>query len=660
MAVESRLERYRTVARLGSGGMASVVLAEDTVLGRQVALKRMHSAAADPHGLLRLHREALVGASMSHPNLVPIYDVIDSDDGIAVIVMEYVRGETLRDALSREGRLAPREALRVLRGVAAGLDAIHRRGIVHRDVKPANVLLGVEGSVKLADLGIASVPDHTRITTAGTVLGSFRYMAPEQLRDGPATRAIDIYALAAVAFEALAGRQARREPNALAVAHAIATRPPPDLREFWPEAPAAAAEALIHGMCRDPAGRPHSAGELVGRLGAALDPDDTVRMRVPVARRRLRRATAAHTSAGVVGQAAAARPRPRAGRAATRKAPGSRAAPAVAAGVPALESAAPARRVGSNGAHTAGLVDPSAPGAALMKTFRARPRVGLGRVVAPLAILLAAAGVVLLLLNSGHSSSSGGRASSTRATTTGAHPRSTAAVASTAHSRKAAGAATTTRAAGGAVSATSSGSAARTSGSSAGAPAIGSPGAVAATAVAGPRTSASSAGAAAMDTSTPAGAVQTFYKLAAAHRYSEAWALADPTFRSQLDGYASFQAGQAADRSITFGEARVTGQRSGVTTVEVQTTSVRTTGTEHCAGTVEVVSGGQSLQVARCGANAAAQVPSRRANVGYACSEQRWTRILLHPCCPDRVRERKNPANPCKRRRSSVGRALHS
>jgi hypothetical protein len=97
-----------------------------------------------------------------------------------------------------------------------------------------------------------------------------------------------------------------------------------------------------------------------------------------------------------------------------------------------------------------------------------------------------------------------------------------------------------------------------------------------------------------MDTSTPAGAVQTFYKLAAAHRYSEAWALADPTFRSQLDGYASFQAGQAADRSITFGEARVTGQRSGVTTVEVQTTSVRTTGTEHCAGTVEVVSGGQS------------------------------------------------------------------
>jgi hypothetical protein len=572
MVLDSRLERYRKIATLGAGGMASVVLAEDTVLGRQVALKRLHPLGADPRGLLRLRREALVGASMSHPNLVSIYDVIDSEDGNAVIVMEYVRGETLRDALSREERLAPREALRVLGGGAAGMDAIHKRGIVHRDVKPANILLGIDGTVKLADLGIASVPDDTRITTAGSLLGSFRYMAPEQLKDGPATRAIDIYALAVVAFEVLSGRPARREPNALAVVHAIATQPPPDLREFWPEAPASAAEILICGMCRDPAGRPGTAGELVGRLRAALDAEDTAPVRVSVATRRVRAAPAAGASASVAGHAAAARPRPGGTWAVTSKKPGSPAPQAAAVALPAMGAAV--GHVSSNGPHTGDSAGPSAPGGAPRKTFRARPGARWGRVLAPLAILLAAGGLVLLLLNSRGPSSTGGRASSTGVTTTHARPRSGVAVASTAHRRKAAAAAATTRAGGGASSS----------------------GAVAGTAGVGAPTSRAGAGPAATGASTPVGAVETFYKLAAAHRYSEAWALADPTFRSQLEGYASFQAGQAADRSITFGAARLTQQRSGLATVYVQTTSVRTTGTEHCAGTVQVVSGGQPAE----------------------------------------------------------------
>jgi eukaryotic-like serine/threonine-protein kinase len=595
MVLDSGLERYRSIATLGAGGMASVVLAEDTILGRQVALKRLHPAAVDPRGLLRLRRAALVGASMSHPNLVSIYDVIDSEGGNAVIVMEYVQGETLRDVLSREGRLAPREALRILGGVAAGLDAIHKRGIVHRDVKPANVLLGIGGSVKLADLGIASVPDHTRITTAGTVLGSFRYMAPEQLKDGPATRAIDIYALAAVAFEALSGRQARREQNALAVAHAIATQPPPDVREFWPEAPAAAAEVLIQGMCRDPAGRPDTAGELAGRLRATLEPEDTAPVRVPVARRRVPGTPAVAASAGVAGQAAAARSRPGAARAVTSKKPASPARQAAAAVFPAPGAPAAARRVSSSGPHTVGAAAPSAPGAAVSKTFRTRPHVAWGRVVAPLAILLAAGSVALLLLNSGRPTSTNGRPSPARATTTRAHTRSGAAVASTAHRRKTAEAAATTRARGGAVTATSSGSAAGTPARSATTPTTASAsGAAAGPAGAGAPTSPTSSGPAATGASTPAAAVETFYELAAAHRYSEAWALADPTFRSQLGGYASFQAGQAADRSITFSAARLTQQKPGMATVYIQTTSVRTTGTQHCAGTAQVVSGGQA------------------------------------------------------------------
>ena len=268
------MARYREISPLGSGGMAVVVLAEDMTLGRLVALKRVHGLG-DGRGRSRVRREALVGASVSHPNLVSVYDVAVGEDGEQVIVMEYVEGETLRDALGRGSGLGVAEALRVVRGVGAGLDAIHRRGIVHRDVKPANILLGSSGAVKLADLGIASAIDRTRITTDGAVLGTFSYMAPEQLDGARPSAAVDVYALAAVAFEVLSGRKARVERNPVALAHALATQPPPDLSAVCPWAPRAAAELLAGGMSRDPSRRPRSAGELVGRLRAALEPQGT-------------------------------------------------------------------------------------------------------------------------------------------------------------------------------------------------------------------------------------------------------------------------------------------------------------------------------------------------------------------------------------------------
>jgi serine/threonine-protein kinase len=270
VADTSTLTRYRELSTLGTGGMARVTLAEDTLLGRRVALKRLPSGA-DPQGVSRLRREALVGASISHPNVVSIYDVVADEDGQVVVVMEYVAGETLRQRLDRRGQLPPEEALPILEGVAAGLDAVHARGVVHRDVKPGNVLLGSDGSVKLADLGIASAPDRTRITTAGSVLGSIGYMAPEQLEGGPATPALDIYALAAVAFEVLSGRRAYPQTNPVAAAQAIAADPPPDLREAWSAAPPAAASVLARGMARDPHARPRSATALTTELRRALE-----------------------------------------------------------------------------------------------------------------------------------------------------------------------------------------------------------------------------------------------------------------------------------------------------------------------------------------------------------------------------------------------------
>lgn len=274
MATVGQDARYRVRRRLASGGMAEVTLAEDTVLGRLVALKRLRSAG-DPDALARLRREALVGASLSQPNLVSVYDVWEEADGDLVIVMEYVEGQTLRDLIRADGPLSAERALPILAGVAAALDAVHDQGVVHRDVKPANILLGRDGRVKLADLGIAAVEDNTRITTSGEVVGTFRYMAPEQLEGRPSSPAIDIYALAAVAFEALTGEKARGEPNPLALAHAIATRPPPDLRTHLAHAPAAAATVLQRGMAADPARRPRSASELIGRLRAAFDPNTT-------------------------------------------------------------------------------------------------------------------------------------------------------------------------------------------------------------------------------------------------------------------------------------------------------------------------------------------------------------------------------------------------
>src|SRR3954453_1536163 len=196
--------RYRVIDRVGRGGMASVLLAEDERLGRQVAIKRLHAESPEDTAR-RFRREARLGASLNHPNIVAVYDIVTDDEGV-LIVMEYVEGETLRDAIDR-GPLEPKRALDILDGLAAALDHAHGEGIVHRDVKPANVLLGADGrTVKLADLGIATAVEGTRITMSGTVLGTAAYMAPEQLEGHKPGPAADIYSLAVLAGERAPGQ----------------------------------------------------------------------------------------------------------------------------------------------------------------------------------------------------------------------------------------------------------------------------------------------------------------------------------------------------------------------------------------------------------------------------------------------------------------------
>jgi serine/threonine protein kinase len=290
--------RYRVIRHLGSGGMASVLLCEDERLGRRVAVKRLH--ADSPVDVeQRFNREAKLGASLNHPNLVSVFDTATDDEGV-LIVMEYVDGEPLSRML-RRGPLRPEEVRRIVLDVGDALDHAHAQGIIHRDVKPANVLIREDGVTKLADLGIATASDGTKITRSGIVLGTAAYMAPEQLDGRPVGPATDTYALAAITFEALSGRKPREGRTPMEIAHKMATEGPPDLSQAWERAPRATTEVLKRGMALDPEDRPPSAGEFARELAESLKDEPT--KTTPT--RRFRR-----SRGGVAAAAAAAPPAP--------------------------------------------------------------------------------------------------------------------------------------------------------------------------------------------------------------------------------------------------------------------------------------------------------------------------------------------------------------
>ena|SRR5829696_408075 len=282
--------------------MASVLLCEDERLGRRVAVKRLH--ADSPIDVeLRFNREAKLGASLNHPNLVSVFDTATDEEGV-LIVMEYVEGEPLSKML-RRGPLRPEEVSAMVRDLGDALDHAHAQGVIHRDVKPSNVLIREDGLTKLADLGIATAADGTKITRSGTVLGTAAYMAPEQLDGRGAGRASDVYALAAVSFETLSGKRPREGRTPMEIAHRIATEGAPDLRDAWPTAPKAAARVLQRAMAREPEDRPASAGEFARELCEALE--ETPPEQARKTGRFLRRGASARAEAPAVAGAGAAR-----------------------------------------------------------------------------------------------------------------------------------------------------------------------------------------------------------------------------------------------------------------------------------------------------------------------------------------------------------------
>jgi eukaryotic-like serine/threonine-protein kinase len=255
--------RYRVERQLGHGGMAEVYLAHDEELRRQVAVKVL---AADGSFRERFLREARLSGRLSHPNVVKVYDAGESD-GRPFIVMEYVPGRTIADC----GKLPADEAVALMLQACAGLQHAHDAGLVHRDVKPANLLLRDDGVLKITDFGIARALESTRLTQVGTVLGTAAYLAPEQAAGEEVTAAADIYSLGAVLYELLTGRPPFELESLADLAAKQSGGVITPVRALEPSVPEALEAAVMHSLAREPQFRPASAAAFAQELGAMTE-----------------------------------------------------------------------------------------------------------------------------------------------------------------------------------------------------------------------------------------------------------------------------------------------------------------------------------------------------------------------------------------------------
>ncbi len=264
-------ERYLIKETIGGGGMANVYLATDTILERDVAIKVLRlEYANDEEFIERFHREAQAATSLSHPNIVNIFDV-GEEDHILYMVMEYVDGLTLKEYIQRYGPIDVEEALNIMKQVTSAIAHAHENDLVHRDIKPQNILIDTYGQVKVTDFGIAIALSATSLTKTNSILGSVHYLSPEQARGGMATKKSDIYSLGIVFFELLTGKLPFSGQSPVSIALKHLQNNPPSVRSINPSIPQSAENIVLQSMAKDPFHRYGDVTELYHALEHALD-----------------------------------------------------------------------------------------------------------------------------------------------------------------------------------------------------------------------------------------------------------------------------------------------------------------------------------------------------------------------------------------------------
>lgn len=265
-------ERYMLVSPIGEGGMADVYLAIDTILNREVAVKILRGELSkDPVTLLRFQREANAVSKLNHPNVVDVYDVGEFD-GRHYIIMEYIRGRTLKQLISQRGALHKEEAVNIMIQLTSAVEHAHENNIIHRDIKPQNVLVKDDGTVKITDFGIALAHDTVQLTQSDAVLGSAHYLAPETTRGETPTNQVDIYALGIVFYELVTGNVPFHGENPVQIAMKHLREDIPDVCDFNPTLPQSIENIITKATVKNRALRYHSARDMLHDLQSALLP----------------------------------------------------------------------------------------------------------------------------------------------------------------------------------------------------------------------------------------------------------------------------------------------------------------------------------------------------------------------------------------------------